>query len=114
MGAGALECGLGNALKQRVVLGAEVAEGFERLLGLAPRVVQVHGPQFLVEPGHDGIVLGQHLADAVRGHDLGIREVGGDLADAPSAGRDEKIFFVAEDAGQRHGDDLGTAAESFQ
>src|ERR1035437_5328295 len=59
--AGALESGLRKPLEQLVILRADAPEGFERLFGLAARVIQVAGPRILVE-GHEGrVVFGDDL-----------------------------------------------------
>src|SRR5471030_2409549 len=44
MVAGAFESALGKLFQQLVILGADAAEGFERLLGFAAGVVQIARP----------------------------------------------------------------------
>src|ERR1035437_10437702 len=58
VGAGALESGFGGRFERIVILGANAAEGFERLFGLAARVIQVSRPGILVEGHQGGVVLG--------------------------------------------------------
>jgi hypothetical protein len=60
------------------------------------------------------MVFGQYLAEPVCGNQFAIGEVGDDLADAPLARRNYEILFLPENASQDHGEEFGTAAESFQ
>src|SRR5438552_2429522 len=96
MVAGASVSALRDVLEQVVILRALPAEAFQRLLGLALRIIEVPHPERLVIAGERWILLRDHGAHAVSAHHLRIGQMRDNLADAPFSGRGDKIFLLAE------------------
>src|SRR5579872_242389 len=61
--ASAVERAGGEILQQLVILRANAAESFERAFRFAPAVIQIRGPQVLVEGDYGGIFFRDDLAE---------------------------------------------------